>query len=49
MAVDAMVHADLRLALSAVMELLRVADGLIEADIDAQLAPVRDVDWLFPV
>ena len=49
MAVDAMVHADLRLALSAVMELLRVADGLIEADIDAQLAPVRDLDWLFPV
>ena len=44
-----MVHADLELALSAVLALLRVADGLIEADIDAQLAPVRDLDWLFPV
>ena len=49
MAVDCMVHADLELALPAVLALLRVADGLIEADIDAQLAPVRDLDWLFPV
>ena len=49
MAVDSMVHADLELALSAVLALLRVADGLIAADVDAQLAPVRDLDWLFPV
>ena len=49
MAVDSMVHADLELAVSTVLALLRVADGLIEQNIDAQLAPVRDLDWLFPV
>ena len=47
--VDAMVHADLALAISAVLALLRTADGLIERDIDGVLRPVSGLDWRFPV
>ena len=49
MVVDAMVHADLALAISAVLALLAKADRLIERDIDGVLRPVRDLDWRFPV
>ena len=45
----ALVHADLALAISGVMELLKTADGLIERDIDGVLRPVRDLDWRFPL
>ena len=49
MVADALVHADLALAISGVMELLKTADGLIERDIDGVLRPVRDLDWRFPL
>ena len=49
MVVDAMVHADLALAISACLALLKDADGLIERDINGVLRPVSDLAWRFPV
>ena len=49
MVVDAMVHADLALAISEIQAQLRTADSLIKRDIDGVLRPVWDLDWRFPV